>query len=136
MALVFVDTNVFVRHLTQDHADFSPKATSFLQKIERGEVQARTADTAIFETVFLLEKRYGQPKAKIRDGVLSLIELPAMSLPNKHRLRRVFEIYMDVNLSFADAYHVALMEQVGIDEIATFDRDFDRVPGIRRVEPS
>jgi predicted nucleic acid-binding protein len=135
MPPVFIDTNVFVRHLTQDHADFSPKATAFLARIERGDIQARTADTAIFETVFLLEKRYGRARADIRDGVLALVGLPGLALPNKHRLRRVFELYIDVKLSFGDAFHVALMEQLGIEEIATFDRDFDRVPGIRRVDP-
>lgn len=31
---------------------------------------------------------------------------------------------------------MAVMEQLGIEEIATFDRDFDRVPGIERVEPA
>lgn len=136
MAPVFIDTNIFVRHLTQDHADFSPKATAFLGRVERGEIQARTADTAIFETVFLLERRYGRAKPDIRDGVLALVDLPALALPNKHRLGRVFELYIDANLSFPDAYHVALMEQLGIKEIATFDTDFDRVPGIRRVEPA
>src|SRR3990172_6252294 len=119
MPPVFIDTNVFVRHLTQDHADFSPKATAFLARIERGDIQARTADTAIFETVFLLEKRYGRPRPDIRDGVLALVDLPGLAVPNKHRLRRAFNLYTETSLSFADAYHVALMEHLGIEEIAS-----------------
>ena len=53
----------------------------------------------------------------------------------KHRLRRAFDLYVDRNLSFADAYHVAFMEHAGIVQVATFDRDFDKVSGIKRVGP-
>lgn len=136
MPELFIDTNVFIRHLTQDHAEFSPLATTFFARIERGELKAQTAETAIFEAVFTLEKRYRAAKAAIREGLLSLVELPGILLSGKQRLRRAFDYYVDRNMSFGDASHVALMEQLGITEIVSFDKDFDRVPGITRVEPS
>ena len=136
MAEVFIDANVFIRHLAQDHAAHSPKATAFFARIERGELRARTADTVVFESVFTLERHYRETKAVIRDALLPLIELPGILLPGKQRLRRAFELYADRNMSFGDACHIALMEQLGIEAIATFDKGFDRVPGIRRVEPS
>jgi predicted nucleic acid-binding protein len=67
MALPFLDTNVLLRHFLDDHADHSPRATAYLQRI--------------------------------------------------------------------DAYFAALMEQLKLTEIVSFDRDFDRVPGLTRVEP-
>ena len=136
MARVFVDTNVFLRHVMEDHALHSPLAKAFFVRVERGEVRARTADTVIFEAVFTLEKQYRKSRDEIRENLLLLLELPAIELPEKHRVRRAFDLYVDINISFADAYHVALMEQLGIEEIASFDKDFDRVPGITRVEPS
>jgi predicted nucleic acid-binding protein len=51
------------------------------------------------------------------------------------RFRRVFELYVEHGMSFADAHHVAMMERFGLDEVVTFDRGSDRVPGIRRIEP-
>lgn len=36
-------------------------------------------------------------------------------------------------LSARDAVHVAVMQQHGIEEILSFDRGFDGVPGVRRV---
>ncbi|MBI2861226.1 MAG: PIN domain-containing protein, partial [Chloroflexi bacterium] len=77
---------------------------------------------------------YGHSKATIREALLPLIELPGIVLPGKRRLRKVFDLYLDLNLPFADAYHAVLMERLKLDRIATFDRDFDRVPGIQRVE--
>jgi len=134
-ALAFLETNVFLRHLRQDHPDHSPRATAYLARAERGEIRVRTADTVIFETVFTLQRFYCQPKAAIRDEFLPLIELPGIVLPGKRRFRKVFAYYVDHNMSFADAYHAALMEHLKLDEIVTFDRDFDRIPGIRLLEP-
>ena len=67
MALPFLDTNIFLRHLLQDHPEHSPHATSYLAQIEQGEIRARTADTVVFEVVFTLQRSYKQPKEKIRD---------------------------------------------------------------------
>jgi predicted nucleic acid-binding protein len=46
------------------------------------------------------------------------------------------DLYVNLNLSFADAYYAVLMERLHLTEIVTFDKEFDRVPGITRVEPS
>jgi predicted nucleic acid-binding protein len=66
--------------------------------------------------------------------VLPLIELPGIVLPGKRRLREVFDLYVDLNVSFVDAYHAALMKRLGLGEIVSFDRGIDRIPGIRRTE--
>ncbi len=130
MALPFLDTNVLLRHLLQDHAEQSPRATAFLTRIEAGEAKARLADTVVFETVFTLQRHYKQSKADIRENVLPLIELPGMVLPGKRRFRAAFDLYVDLNLPFADAYHASLMQSLGLSEVITFDEDFDRIPGM------
>jgi predicted nucleic-acid-binding protein len=73
--------------------------------------------TVIFETVFTLQKVYRRQKAIIRDGLLPLIELPGVVLPYKRRYCKVFSLYVDGNLPFADAYHTVLMEQLNLTEI-------------------
>ena len=133
MAEPFLDTNILLRHLLQDDPEQSPKATAYLMRIEAGEIQVRTADTVIFETVFTLQRTYKAPREGIRDNLLPLIELPGILLPGKRRFRRVFALYVERNLPFADAYHAVLMEQMHLTEIATFDTHFDTIPGIQRI---
>src|SRR3972149_11922196 len=135
MAVPFLDTNIFLRHLLQDHPEQSPRCTAYLARIEQGHVKARIAETVVFETVFPLQRQYGHTKAAIRDNLLPLLELPGIVLPGKRRLRQAFDLYVDLNLPFADAYYVALMRQLGLEEIVSFDGEFDRVPGLRRREP-
>jgi predicted nucleic acid-binding protein len=135
MSLPFVDTNVFLRHIVGDHPDQSPRATALFERIERGEVRVRVADTVIFETVFSLQRFYRIPRSDIRGALLALMDLPGVVLSGKQRLRRVFDYYVTYNLSFADAYHAVLVEALKLPEIVSFDRDYDRIPGLRRVEP-
>jgi predicted nucleic acid-binding protein len=77
---------------------------------------------------------YHRPKAAIRDSFLPLIELPGIVLPSKRRYRKVFSLYVESNLPFADAYHAVLMEQLNLTEIVSFDTDFDKIKGITRVK--
>jgi len=93
------------------------------------------AESVIFETVFTLQRHYGQPKAAIRDALAPLLELRGIVLPGKRRFRKVFDLYVDLNLSFIDAHHAVLMEQLKLGEIISFDRGLDRVPSITRLEP-
>lgn len=135
MTLPFLDTNILVRHFTQDNPSQSPRASAYLERIENGDIRARTEPTVIFETVYLLEKQYKIPRSLVHDGLLALLDLPGIVLPGKRRIRDAFALYIERNLPFADAYHIAVMRAERLDEIVTFDREFDRIPGIRRIEP-
>jgi predicted nucleic acid-binding protein len=131
----FLDTNILLRHLLQDVPDQSARATELIRRIEAGEVRVHISDIVVFEVVFTLTRSYRQPKAAVRDAVLALLDLSGIVLPGKRRFHRVFDLFVGLNISFADAYHVVIMEQQKLTEVISFDRDFDRVAGIARVEP-
>jgi predicted nucleic acid-binding protein len=134
-APAFLDTNILLRHLLQDDPDQSPRATRYLGRVEAGEVTVRTADTVVFETVFTLQRQYRVPKREIRERLLSIIRLPGILLPGKRRLEEAFDLYVERNVSLLDAYHAILMQRLRLTDIMSFDRDFDRIPGVRRLEP-
>ncbi|MBI2849167.1 MAG: PIN domain-containing protein [Chloroflexi bacterium] len=134
MKLQFLDTNVFLRHLRQDDPVLSSKATAILSRIEQGEIRVRTSDMVVFETVFTLQRSYRQSRERIAEALLPLIELPGIFLPGKTLYRKAFALYCTGPLGFADCYHVALMQRLGITEIFSFDADFDRIPGVLRKE--
>jgi len=131
----FLDTNIFLRHLLGDDPAQSPRATAYFQAIEQGRSRARISEIIIFEVVFTLERGYHRSKAEIQSAVLPLLELPGIVLPGKRKFRAVFRLYIEQNISFADAYHVVMMRKLELAEIVSFDRDFDRIPNIKRVEP-
>lgn len=132
-----LDTNILIRHITNDHLTQTPLATAYLGRIERGEIEARITDTVVFETVFLLERFYRIPRPDIRDHLVYLLELPAIRYPGRRRVRETFDLYVSrPSLSFADCLHAVLVMRQGLGGIVSFDRGFDRVPGLTRLEPS
>jgi uncharacterized protein len=133
--LPFLDTNVLLRHLRQDHVQHSPAATALLLRIEQGELRARLSDIVIAEAVFTLQRSYKVPKAQIAQTLLAIINLPGVVVTNKRRYRDVFHRYLALNIPFPDAYLTVQMEQTRSNQIYSFDDDFDRVPGIQRIEP-
>ncbi|HWE63288.1 MAG TPA: PIN domain-containing protein [Chloroflexota bacterium] len=135
-ALPFLDTNILLRHLLQDVPEQSSRASAYIRQVAQGTQKVRIAATVIFETVFTLQRSYHVPKQDIAAALLPLLELPGIVLPGKRLFRVAFEYYANLNISFADAYHAALMKQLKLTDVVTFDRDFNRVPGITRIEPS
>lgn len=124
-----------LRHLLGDHPDHSPRATALIERIEEGQLQVRIADTVVFETVFVLEHSLKQSKAHVRDALIGLLDIPGIVLPGKRRMRRVLSLYVEKNIPFVDAYHCELMVGLGLNEMISFDHHYDRIPGLRRVEP-
>jgi predicted nucleic acid-binding protein len=130
-----VDANVLLRHLTGDNVAQSPRSTAYLRRVEQGELRVRVPDTVIFETAYTLDTFYSETRIRIRELLLPIIELPGVVVPGKRRWRRALDLFATSRLSVADAFHVALMEDEGSDTIVSFDKGFDRISGVSRVEP-
>ena len=103
--------------------------------MERGELRVRIADFVVLETVFTLERTYKRSKSDIAAALAPLIGLPGILLAGKRNFQMAFDLYARLRLPFADAYYAALMQQRGIQEIISFDKDFERIPGVTRREP-
>jgi predicted nucleic acid-binding protein len=59
-----------------------------------------------------------------------------LRLARKHLYLEALDIYAQhPALDFVDALCVVHMQHAGIDELLSYDRDFDRIGGINRVEP-
>ena len=134
--LPFLNTNIILRHVTQDSTALSPRATALIRRLAAGELAVHTTDTVVFEAVYTLERFYRIPRPEIRAGMEPLLRLRSVRLRGKRRYRRVFDLYLSFpRLSFADCYHVAFMESEGLTDLLSFDRDMSRVSTITRKEP-
>lgn len=131
----FIDTNTLLRYLTNDDPDKAQASLALLTRIARRQEEAVTSSLVIFEVVFTLQRGYKVPRERIKALVEPIVSLRGLKLPGKRVYSRAFDLYTTHNVSFADAYNAAYMEQQRITEIYTWDSDFDTLPGITRVEP-
>lgn len=133
----FLDTNILLQHLARENEQKAIGCRDLLLRLERGEEVAVATDIVIFETVYILQSapHYGLSRNRIRQLLEPIIALRGLRLPRKSLYARAFDLYCDTSVSFADAYNAAYMEGRGITEVYSYDTDFDRIPGISRVEP-
>lgn len=130
----FLDTNIVLRYLLADHPIQSPKAKRFLEKIEKGEEKVVTTPLVIAEVVYVLEST-GASRQKISKALLKIISLRGLQVTNKRSFPHAFSVYEKKNIDFVDAYNAVYAKEKGIREIVSFDKDFDKLPGLERIEP-
>ena len=138
---VFVDTGVFYAHHDTDasrHAVGAEALTEVLRSPEYGRVM--TSDYIYDEAVTLTQMRTGDVEAglelgrRIRaDGYPSAIELLYSSQSLFDCAVTIQQTYADHELSFTDAFSVAIFESNDIDYLLSFDDDFDGV--VDRLAP-
>jgi predicted nucleic-acid-binding protein len=132
----FIDTNVFLRFLTNDDPAKANRAESLFKKVVAGEVRARTSLLAVAEIVWTLESFYGLEKADIASKVRTILNTPNLKCPEAGRIRQALDLYADENIDFVDAYHAFYLKDEGIGEILTYDRKhFGRIDWLEIVEP-
>jgi len=113
--MIFLDTNIFLRYLTRDDAEKSAVCLALLQRGQAGE-EATTSEVVLAEVAYVLSSP--------RQYKLSHADVSALDRYSTYP-----------HLDFEDCLTVAQIEQQGIGTLASYDRGFDRVPGITRREP-
>ena len=134
----FVDTNVFTRYLTGDDPAKAGPCSEFFARVERGEEAACTSEAVIAEIVYVTSSRahHALTRLDIVRRLQPLLSLPGIAIPHRPTILRALEVYAaHAQLDFEDALTVAHMERLKIEEVLSYDRDFDAVPGVTRVEP-
>ena len=136
-AVAFLDTNIIIRYLTRDDPDKAARAYALLQAVEHNQRQVTTTEAVLAEVVYVLSSKrlYNIARSVIRQRLLDILALPGLRLANKSVYRRALDLYASINLDFTDCLIVARMEHAKITDVFSFDRDFEQIPGITRIEP-
>lgn len=127
----FLDTNVLIRHLTGEPPEQARRATAFLAAAER----LLLPDLIVAEVVYVLESVYEVGRGHVAELVRAVVGFPTVTVFDGLLLTRALEVYETVGLDFADAYLVACAEVYGVNSVASFDREIDKVATVERVEP-
>ena len=136
MREVFVDTNLFIRYLTNDDPIKADRVEKLLTEARAGKVQLVTAEMVLAETVWVLESGYGLPRARIAHLVRAILATPGIDVVNGALVFRALELYETAKIDFVDGYIAAVMERRGISEIFSFDKKhLSRLSNLERREP-
>lgn len=151
---VYLDTNVLYMYLRGDPVHL-PAIRAFLTRVIHGEIEAFVGLPVLDELYYRLllgrikETTSQNPLAFLRQNLMEVIA--AHSMPIEAALRKLmalphmsligtesddFEGMLDNIRNFSllprDALHLSIMQRLGLNDIASDDRDFDRIDALER----
>ena len=133
--VILLDANIAIYAEGREHVYRDPCRLVMDQVRLRPERYAIDAET--LQEILYFYSRQGELDKGIRivDELLSLIPniVPITTAEIRAAMRLMQET---MGLSARDAVHAAVVMVHGLDGIVSADRDFDRIPGLRRYDPA
>ena len=136
MDRLFVDTNIFLRYLTNNDPAKAERVEKVFRKAVDGHLRLISNLMVVAELVWTLESYYGLARTDIRDKLSLLINTPNLDIPEKQRILSALVLYGEQNIDFIDAYNAYFSKDQKISVVLTYNKKhFDRIPWLQRREP-
>ena len=74
-------------------------------------------------------------KEEIQPKVEKILNTPNLVCPNKDLILRALALYREKNIDYIDAYNALILKEKGVDELYSYDKDYDRIDWLTRLEP-
>ncbi len=133
---VFVDTNLFLRYLTNDVPAQADAVEILLRQAAMAETRLVTTSLVLAEIVWTLESFYHLSKSDVQEKILAILNTPGLEVADGDLALQTISWYVTYNVDFIDAYNAVWLLSQGLDTVCTFDRKhFVRLPGITVQTP-
>jgi len=133
--MTLVDSNIFMYAAGHAHP-LKHRAGTFLEKVAAGTVQA-AIDAEVLQEIlhrYRALRRWNEGRVVYDTARVLFPEVLAVTGEVMDGARRLMD--EEPGLMARDALHAAVVAVYGLTSITSFDQDFDRVEGLRRVKPS
>ncbi|MCM0082376.1 type II toxin-antitoxin system VapC family toxin [Geomonas sp. Red32] len=136
MKSAFIDTNLFIRYLTNDHPDKADRVERLLRDAAAGGIKLVTVEMVIAEVVWVLESSYGLTSVEVAPLIRGILATEGLEVINGALVANALDNYEGKNIDFIDGYLVAAMESRSVCDLYSFDRKhINRIKTITRREP-
>jgi len=133
--MIFLDTNIFLRYFLKENEAVFRRLEKLFSEIILGNIIGVANAMVIAEVVWVLSRSYKWNKEKICDNIELILITPNIRFKDKAILVNAVNVYKEKNISFIDAYNYSFIRANGVTEIYSFDRDFDELQDVKRLEP-
>ena len=103
MADLFVDTNVFLRYLTNDDPKKAQREEALFKRAVAGKVALQTSLLVIAEMVWTLESFYQLPKDDVAEKIEKILNTPNLHCEHRTKVLEALDVYVEMNVDFIDA---------------------------------
>ncbi len=123
-----VDTNVVLRYLLGDHAEFSPKAEAFMFDVSQGVKKVEILDVVIVECIYVMEKYYEIPKTEIVEKLSGILNFSGIVNTDRSE---ILEALLKYETSQIDIVDCILAARSSPDKVViSFDKDMKKLKAV------
>lgn len=130
-----VDANVILRFLLDEPPDQAERCQALLARLQSGEEEVYLPEVVLSDVVWTLSSYYHWPRERIARFAHDVLSLKGTRMARPDLVRLALQVFVEQRVDFSDALVVAEMVRGGYAQVYSFDRDFDRIDQVRRVEP-
>jgi predicted nucleic acid-binding protein len=132
--LAWADTNLFVALFADDAHPLHGQAVDLFRRVAEGSLRLVVTPAVIAELVYVVEAVFRWRRSTVSQRLGALVTADGLEVREGTVISRALELYGGPRrLDFVDAYLAALALTGEHRSVASLDRDFDHIAGIRRV---
>ncbi|MDD5393268.1 MAG: PIN domain-containing protein [Thiothrix sp.] len=122
---LLIDTNIIIRYLAGDHAEFLAKSTALFEQVEGGDTHIIILDSVVMEAFFVLTKFYQLPKAEVIDDLKTILAFEGVINDDKLQIIETLNLVLYKNIDFVDALLCVKSKLYGL-ELFSFDERLNK----------
>ena len=127
--MIGLDTNVLIRHITQDDPVQSPRASALIERRLSEDEPGFISVVTLAETAWVLDRSYKYSSAEIAATIGGLLQTNTLAVENEIEVFLAMTMLKQGRADFTDALIAALARRAGCSTTMTFDRKAARLPG-------
>ena len=133
--MYFIDANIILQVMLE--REKSNDCGELLKQIEKGKIDGYINDFLLFSICLTIINRTNKMQ-KVKDflKIISTYNHLFIYYASISDLLQAVNYIDDLKLDFDDSLVFACMKSLKIDKIISFDKHFDKIPSINRLEPS
>lgn len=133
---IFVDTNLFLRYLTNDQPQQADEVEQLLRRAAAGKVRLVTHVLVIAEIVWTLASFYKVSRDAIKHKVIAILNTDGLEVESAGLILQAALAFAEKNVDFIDAYTAAWCSENLVPVVCTFDQNhFKRLMGVSAKLP-
>lgn len=135
MKKYLLDTNILLDFILKRSPQRVKKIRTFLTE-NYVDSQFFVSIVIIAEIIWVLKSFYKRSRTEtvsILEKILKTNQIKICECESENVIEKTLNNYKKYNISFVDAYLGALYSTGNYKSVVTFDNDFNKIPGIKRV---
>ena len=101
---------------------------------QKGQIKLLTSEIVIAEIAWVLSSFCQETRRSVAEKLRQILLFRGLNIPNQDILLLATQKFESQNIDFIDAFIYAFALRKKIKQIYSYDRDLDKLEGVRRLE--